>query len=544
LFGFHSHLQHIPIAIGQLQVLVERFAAARSGVAGGAASSIIGRAAYILSRFALSALVISRLSLEEYGVWAVCFIVIGYMGTGAFGITGACVRYIAQFQAEGKKDQIEALLSTALAAGLVLAAIVVATFTAFLPPLLSALNVPNELAPRAYLVISACVTAFAFCELVFGVFASALEGLERIPQRTSIWLTAALLESIFAFILVWHGWGLIGLTAAFILRVSVAAALNLWLLRLVVPGIQVRLSRARTSSLSPILKFGGVVQISGMLSFAIFSAQKFGAGFFFGIAGTGLFEAGQKLATLAYQTVSSVNGVLLPASVRRLHEAGRKTAGPLYIEHTRLVAILAGVVLAFIAAFSDALILLWAGPLKNLADASFISVCFATALAFHVTTGPAGAIHKAMEAPSKELVYNILQAILLCAAGTALFVSDAFEIRSLALTASLAMIVSSVAYQALNLHWFNTRAGEFLSRAGTPFLAAFLAAAISRWLIASIYALPGSRMDAALWVSIGAACYIVLCLGTAAIAATKEERDRVTEWIKRIRVAALRKVAA
>ena len=51
---------------------------------------------------------------EEYGIWAVCFILIGYLGISAFGVSNVYVRYVAEYYSNGRIDKINRLLSTGM----------------------------------------------------------------------------------------------------------------------------------------------------------------------------------------------------------------------------------------------------------------------------------------------------------------------------------------------------------------------------------------------------------------------------------------------
>src|SRR5262245_14478912 len=73
---------------------------------------LVARVFYMLTRFFLPPLTMSYVSLEEYGIWAACFILIGYLGMSSFGITSVYERYVARYQALNEIAKINRLLST------------------------------------------------------------------------------------------------------------------------------------------------------------------------------------------------------------------------------------------------------------------------------------------------------------------------------------------------------------------------------------------------------------------------------------------------
>ena len=77
-------------------------------------SSITSKTLYLATRFFLPPVVLAYISLEEYGIWAVCFILIGYLGISAFGVSNVYVRYVAEYYSNGRIDKINRLLSTGM----------------------------------------------------------------------------------------------------------------------------------------------------------------------------------------------------------------------------------------------------------------------------------------------------------------------------------------------------------------------------------------------------------------------------------------------
>ena len=79
-----------------------------------ASVNLVAKVFYMITRFFLPPLTLSYVTLEEYGIWAACFILIGYLGMSAFGVSNVYIRYVAEFHARKEIDQINRLLSTGL----------------------------------------------------------------------------------------------------------------------------------------------------------------------------------------------------------------------------------------------------------------------------------------------------------------------------------------------------------------------------------------------------------------------------------------------
>src|SRR5204863_8266893 len=67
---------------------------------------------YLFTRIFLPPLTLHYVSLEEYGIWAACFIFVSYLGMSAFGISNVYVRYVAEYRAKQETEKINGSIST------------------------------------------------------------------------------------------------------------------------------------------------------------------------------------------------------------------------------------------------------------------------------------------------------------------------------------------------------------------------------------------------------------------------------------------------
>ena len=73
-----------------------------------------GRLLYLLTRVGLPPLILHYVSLEEYGLWSTCFLLISYVSMGAFGVSNVYIRYVAEYSVKDQFDSINGLVSTGL----------------------------------------------------------------------------------------------------------------------------------------------------------------------------------------------------------------------------------------------------------------------------------------------------------------------------------------------------------------------------------------------------------------------------------------------
>ena len=261
------------------------------------ASSVGAKLLYLVSRVFLPPLTLAYVSLEEYGIWATCFILIGYIGMTAFGVSNVYIRYVAQYQAEGQSERINHLVTTGVSVVSALGLTLLLALWLFLPTIIDAFSISAAARETAFVLIFATAAIFVV-DLSWGAFAYVLHGLQRIYEHNLVWVTSFLLETalIVAFLLM--GWGIYALLVAFAIRYVVSIAGSAWLCFRYLPDLSLRPKYFDRSVVKLFVSYGGVVQIAGFLGMLQRSIEKVIAGVFMDVRATGLFDVGQKLSLI------------------------------------------------------------------------------------------------------------------------------------------------------------------------------------------------------------------------------------------------------
>lgn len=84
-------------------------------MASNAAAGMIATGIYLVSRLLLTPFILNYLTLAEFGLWSLCFIILSYASMGGFGVNSTYIRYTARYSAEGHHEDISKLLSTGIA---------------------------------------------------------------------------------------------------------------------------------------------------------------------------------------------------------------------------------------------------------------------------------------------------------------------------------------------------------------------------------------------------------------------------------------------
>lgn len=473
-------------------------------------SSIGTKVLYLLSRFMLPPVILAYVTLEEYGVWSLTFILIGYLGMGAFGVSNVYIRYVAVYAARGEQHRIGDLLSTGLtlvsAFGLI--CLVVVWFS--LPGLLVTLSVPEPMMQTAFWLVFGTVAVFML-ELSIGSFAYVLTGLQRIVLQNRIWTASFLLETALVIAFLAAGVGIMGLLYAFALRYLFSISASVWACFRAVPGLRLSPANFNREYLGLFVRFGGILQLSGLLSMFLRSVDRLIAGVFINVGAVGLFDVAQKFPIMWTSIPASMNAAFLPAATQTHTEGRQADFVNLYLASTRQINLLTGFIMGFMAAFSAPLITGWLGPDPDFALAPFILACFTLPYQLNVATGPASSAFRASGAPARELVYPLSQLAMV-----AIFIGVGFtffgvEIVVIAVAVATAVALSALFYLVWSTRWLGLSQRRFFGEAVLPGLYPYavgllLAFALNSWMTQ----VAGDRLGSILLVLVSGLLYAAI----------------------------------
>jgi O-antigen/teichoic acid export membrane protein len=419
----------------------------KNAVSANVAVTVGSKLLYMATRLVTPPVILAYVTLPEYGLWATCFILISYVGMGAFGVSNVYIRYAAEFAARGETDRINRLVSTGLTVLTGFGAVVLAGVWFGLPSILRAFKVPPELHSIGRLLLVGTVTVFVL-DLTLGAVAYVLTGLQRIALVNGVWVVAFLLETGLTLAFLFAGLGIASLLWAFVARSVFSVVAHWLLLRRALPGFALRVPSFDRESLRLFAGYGTVVQLSGLLGMVLRSIEKVIAGTFIGVETTALFDLGEKFPMMGTQIPGSITGVLLPASYHLAGQNRRAEILKLYVKGGRYMNVVAGIMMGYMTAFAAPLIKGWMGPDPKFVPAILILAVFPIAWQMNLLTGPCSAIFRSFGRPSQELVYPVVQAVLVAASVATGFAVYGRTVPVVAVTVSASMVASALVYLA------------------------------------------------------------------------------------------------
>lgn len=427
---------------------------------------VVAKLFYLVTRVGLPPIILSFVTLEQYGIWSTCFILIGYLGMSTFGISGVYVRYVAEYHARGESERISRLLSTGLTVTTALSALLLVGLWFVLPGILVLLNVPEVLRDQGFILLYATAATFML-DMTFGAFANVLHGLQRVAQQTMVWVASFCLEAVLIVVLLLQGLGLYALLLAFAARYVLSTIAQVILCFRALPGLQLSLRLFDRECLRLFYGYGVMVQVAGLLSMFLYSVEKVIAGAFVGVEATGLFDIGEKLPVMASQITASMTATFIPAIPYLLSLGQDEQIRRLYLKGSRYMNILSGVILGFMCAFAAPLLTLWLGPGDQYRVAPLIMALFAVPYQLHELTGPASAYHRATRA-RRELVFQLTQLAMVVAGVCLGFFFYGQTVLVIAGAVAGAMSLSALVYILYSNRFLALPLGAYLGKVLIP----------------------------------------------------------------------------
>ncbi len=381
------------------------------GIAKSSAAGVLSQVLYLGTRFLLTPFVLAKIGLEAYGFWSILFVALGWFGLHRMGFTSSAISYIAQYRAAGRNDRVNAVLQTTATLGLFLCLAMGGLLLIFANKIVFVLGTTPELYTEAVLAFQITVLA-TFAALVFGGYQSTLEALQQYPRVKMVDASALMLEAVLIIGFLIFGGGLASLSLAYAIRMVAPIPVYAYYARREIPGLKAMPGRLDRTIAADIFKFGGSIQLLGIIHLMITSLERLSLAHLAGLAAAGSYELGRKLVTLAAALPTHALAPLVPAAadLRGRAEKHAEQLSGLLRTTTRAVAIAAAAPLAFLVAMAPEIVTAWLGEghtqviwtLRILSISAYI----------HLTTGPATSILRGLAQPRLELMYTVVWLIV------------------------------------------------------------------------------------------------------------------------------------
>lgn len=364
---------------------------------------------------------------------------------GAFGVSNVYIRYVAEYSVKQQHDAINGLVSTGLMLTFIFSIVALGGVWLAMPLLLAGFNVAPDLHHTAEVLILGTL-ATMLLDMTLGAFSYVLHGLQKIAEQTIVWIVSFLLETALIVALLVYGYGVTSLLWAFFARYIFSTVFYVILCYRAIPTLHIRLSLVKREYFSRFWHYGGILQLSGLLSVFLYSIERVLAGYLTGLSAVAALDLGQKFPVMASQVFSSMNASFLPA-ITEAHSLGKhKDIERLYIQGLRYLSLMNGLAMGFLAPFAVWLLHAWIGHGDHLENTVAVMFYACAGYQLNVMTGPLSAYYQGINHPARTFGYLGWQIVFIFVGLAWAWRYTGFDVIIIAAIAMWARVFSALVY--------------------------------------------------------------------------------------------------
>lgn len=365
---------------------------------------------YLGSRLVLTPLILAYVTIEEYGLWSYCFVVLSYLALTAFGFNNTYIRYTADYRSRNENEKLNALLSTGIITMLCISLILFPLFWFLLPWLINLLGIDPGLRETAekLLLGTAAIFVLNFC---LSGYQYILEGEQRIVLVRKIHIAATMVEIALIILFFRMGFGVFSLLYAYAARLSLAIVLCIIFANRVFPFLRICISCYSKEALKKFIGFGNQMNILGLLSLLINSVDRIFITRILHLEAVGIYEIGRKLPNIGLMLPSSIAGTMMPAASHLEGSAQHDRLKKVYLFATRYLMILSSIPYAYLILFAPWIIEVWVG--QGYHQSVMVMQILALGTFVNLFTGIGTACVRGSGKPIYEIKYMAVSVILI-----------------------------------------------------------------------------------------------------------------------------------
>jgi len=470
--------------------------------------SVLYNVWYLGSRLILTPLILAHISIEEYGLWSYCFVVLSYLAMTAFGFNNTYIRYAADYRSRNENDKLNELFSTGMITMISLSTGLFILFWFLLPNLLDLLGISPAAHETAKGLFMGTAAIFVL-NFSLGGYQSILEGEQRIATVRKIHLAASVVEIFLVVLLFEIGMGVYSLMYAYIVRFTMVIIISAVVAYRVFPFLRCSLACYRLSALKKFVGFGGQMNLLGFLALIISSVDRIVITKILNLEAVGLYEVGRKLPNVGMMLPASMAGAMMPAVSHLEGSAQYDRLRMVYLLSTRYLVVFASLPYALLILFAPQIIQVWVG--SGYSQAVAVMQLLALGTFVNLFTGMGTACVRGIGKPGYELLYMAISAVLILVL-TPLMVFHKGIIGA-AWAYCIAQSVGSVYFLSLANRLFKISWGNFLGQVLPPALLVFAMGVPSQYLCRTLWPLAAtSRWVGLVVLGLTATFYLALIL--------------------------------
>ncbi len=487
----------------------------------------------MFSRFLLTPVTLYYISIEEFGLWSLCFVVMSFLSMTTTGFEVAYVKYTAEFHAQQRIDALNRVLSTGILLSALLMALLLGGLWFSMDVVIAMLNVEENLRALARWLFFGTALVFTL-DITVNSFSRVVEGLQRFDLTAKVKFSTSFLEIILIVIFFIAGLGVYSLLAAFMFRYLVSILIFTRIAYRLLPGLKISLWYVNRESLKQLLNYGGKLQIISLIGIFLSTFDRIIISRILGLAATGLYEIGRKLPVTGTQIPSVISSVMMPAFSHLRGHQDEQQARALFLTASRYMGLTTALVYSGLIVFAPYLIHLWLGP----GYAAAVPVLYTVSIGIfsHLLTGPVSAATRGLNQLAIEMRNSVICLILTLILTPLL--AHHYGLLGATTGFSIARVIASAYFISAGNRLFKVSGGEYLRGIVAPMMPFLVTMLAFTLLLPHLIDLATiSRSLLALNLFLWGLAYLVVCTTVLLFSRTlsNDEKEHIQAIVRRIR---------
>lgn len=296
-----------------------------------------------------------------FGIYTLAFSAVGYFDVLTQGIRSTLQRFVGRLSGATDRDALNSVFSTSLAVTIVLGAVIIAVFLGL-----------SAVLPAFFKLKAAQQQLFAWLVILLGVnlgtgvptalLGSYLCGLNRFDLYNIVSVFRQALRTLLIWLVLLRGHGVIAVGVCVLISTLVSLPLSAWMIRRIDPEatFATRLVSLRTARELLVFSFWTLLNNAGQLLRD--STDSIVIGRVLNAALITPFTVGARLVTYIRPIITGLVSPLLPRMSRLDGEGRNHEMREIFINMTRLSALVSLAIGAVLILHGRTLLLLWVGP--------------------------------------------------------------------------------------------------------------------------------------------------------------------------------------
>jgi len=304
-------------------------------------------------------IILKGIGVDRFGVLTLSWMTIGYFTLFDFGLGRALTKLVAEKLGQGKEDELPPLIWTASLLMLILGGASTIIFLAVTPWFVSnTLKVPPEIlseTARTFYILSLSVPIIISTAGLRGV----LEALQRFDLTTYVRIPMGIITFLGPILVLPFTKSVFWITVVLVIARILAWFAYAYLCMQVLPALKRKVVLEK-KLIMPLVKFGGWMTVSNIVSPLMVSADRFIIGSLISISAVSYYSTSWEVVTKFLLIPASVIGVLFPAFSTMFSQQPRRAA-QLYDRALIFIALIMLPIAVITILFAKTGLTLWLG---------------------------------------------------------------------------------------------------------------------------------------------------------------------------------------